>query len=494
MTDAITIIFPHQLFLNHPAIVKGSLVILIEETLFFNQYKFHKKKLVLHRASMKHYAGLLEKSGVPLIYIEAIDKRSDIRKLIAWLHQQQTKLIRFCDPDDEWISKRIESACNKHQIETSIYPNLLFMNQKEDGQAFFEKSKTYFQTSFYIDQRKKRNLLLDRDGKPEGGKWSFDQDNRHRYPAKTVAPPIYKPKPNEFVKEAITYVEQFFPDNYGDSASFNYPVTHEEGLKALDDFFKFRFEKFGVYEDAIVAHEHYLHHSVLSPLLNIGLLSPQTVIEKAVQAAPKYKVPLNSLEGFTRQIIGWREYIRIVYRLEGNVQRTTNFWKFKRKIPHHFWKGETGIVPIDVTIQKILATGYCHHIERLMILGNFMLLCEFDPDDVYRWFMELFIDSYDWVMVPNVYGMTQFADGGLMTTKPYISGSNYILKMSNYKKGPWSENWDALFWRFLDKQRSFFKGNQRMAMLINNFDKMPPGKKAAYIETAERYLATLDKQ
>ena len=177
--------------------------------------------------------------------------------------------------------------------------------------------------------------------------------------------------------------------------------------------------------------------------------------------------------------------------MKGSFERTRNFWKFSKKIPSSFYDGTTGIEPIDDSINKVNKSAYCHHIERLMILGNFMLLCEFDPDEVYRWFMELFIDSYDWVMVPNVYGMSQFADGGLMSTKPYISGSSYIIKMSNYKSGEWSLIWDSLFWRFLDKQRNFFIKNPRMRMLVNSYDKMDQEKKDKLKITANNYLKSL---
>lgn len=241
---------------------------------------------------------------------------------------------------------------------------------------------------------------------------------------------------NSFDIEARVYTEKNFPHNYG-SSIFKYPTTFHEANTWLNDFFEYRFHDFGIYEDAIVANETILNHSVLSPLLNVGLLSSLDVIEKAIDFAGKNQIPLNSTEGFLRQILGWREFIRLVYQIKGRKQRTKNYWKFKRKIPASFWNGTTGIEPLDLTIRKVLETGYCHHIERLMVLGNFMLLCEFDPDEVYRWFMELFIDAYDWVMVPNVYGMSQFADGGLMSTKPYISGSNYLMKMGNYTKSEW---------------------------------------------------------
>jgi deoxyribodipyrimidine photolyase-related protein len=192
-----------------------------------------------------------------------------------------------------------------------------------------------------------------------------------------------------------------------------------------------------------------------------------------------------------RQIIGWREFIRGVYIAVGNKERTRNFWNFNRKIPNSFYNGDTGIEPIDDTIKKINNSAYANHIERLMIIGNFMLLCEFEPNEVYKWFMEMFIDSYDWVMVPNVYGMSQFSDSGMMSTKPYISSSNYILKMSNYKKGDWCKIWDSLFWNFMDKQRDFFIKNPRMRMLVSSFDRMEESKRTSLLKTADEYLKTL---
>jgi deoxyribodipyrimidine photolyase-related protein len=268
--------------------------------------------------------------------------------------------------------------------------------------------------------------------------------------------------------------------------------TFKDADNWLNEFLQNRFEKFGIYEDAIVAKETVLYHSVLSPMLNIGLLTPKQIIDKALAIGEEKNIPLNSLEGFIRQIIGWREFIRIVYEREGSKQRNTNYWKFTKKIPSSFWTGTTGIPPIDQTIQKILETGYCHHIERLMVLGNFMLLCEFDPDEVYKWFMEMFIDAYDWVMVPNVYGMTQFADGGLMTTKPYISGSNYLMKMSDYEKGDWQAIWDGLFWRFMHEHRDFFLKNPRLGMLVGTFDKMSEEKKNAHLNNANQFLKKID--
>jgi deoxyribodipyrimidine photolyase-related protein len=334
---------------------------------------------------------------------------------------------------------------------------------------------------------------MDPYGKPRGGKWTFDTENRKKYPAKKIPPSIQFPDVDTYYEEAKQYVALNFPNNLGSLTEYSlYPSNFENTKAWLHQFFEQRFREFGVYEDAIVAENSILNHSVLTPMMNIGLITPKEIIDACLQYAEENNVPINSTEGFVRQIIGWREFIRGIYESRGSEERTSNFWEFKKKIPVSFYDGTTGIPPIDQTIKKVLKTGYCHHIERLMVLGNFMMLCEFDPDEVYKWFMELFIDAYDWVMVPNVYGMSQFADGGLMATKPYISGSNYLMKMSNYKKGEWQTIWDGLFWRFMHTHRDFFLSNPRLGMLVRMFDKMPIEKQQKHLENGEIYLANFD--
>jgi deoxyribodipyrimidine photolyase-related protein len=489
----VTLIFPHQLFKKHPALSPGRDVYIIEEFLFFKQYKFHKQKLALHRASMKYYQAFLEKQKFKVHYIENPDENADIRSLTEGFHKKGIAIIHYAEAADNWLEKRINRGCKAFGIKWVKYPSPNFLNIPEEAGSFFDKKKTYFQTDFYIAQRKNRKILLDKENKPIGGKWSFDDENRLRLPKNEPIPEIPFPDPDKTTQEAIRYVENNFPKNYGSLESFHYPVNFNQAEKWLDDFLIHRFRKFGHYEDAMVKEEHYLFHSVLSPLLNIGLLNPGEIIDKALHTATNYDIPLNSLEGFIRQITGWREFIRIVYEREGSRQRTRNYWGFTRQIPASFWQGSTGIHPVDIVIKKLLKTGYSHHIERLMVLGNFMLLCEFDPDDVYKWFMEMYVDSYDWVMVPNVYGMTQFADGGLMTTKPYISGSNYLMKMGHWDKGPWQEIWDALFWRFMHVHRDFFLKNPRLGMLIKTFDKMPEEKRKAHLDKANKFLKSLDE-
>ncbi len=485
------LIFPHQLFLPNPAVESAETAYLVEEQLFFREVSFHKQKLAFHRASMAAYQDELEGSGHTVEYVRSGDSIADVRALIPHLAEAGVEEIRICEVADDWLSRRIRAAAVDCGIEVVVHNSPGFLNSAGEILTKFKSRKRYFQTDFYIAERKSRRIMLAADGEPHGGKWSFDQDNRKRVPAGLSIPKVRAPDHSQYLKDAISSVKDDFPDNPGELGPFNWAVTRVDARKMLEQFLRERFEVFGDYEDAIVRDEKYLFHSVLSPYLNAGLLTPNEVVEAAIAHAEKHDMPINSLEGFIRQIIGWREFIRGVYEIESRRQRTTNFWKFTRPMPSSFYDGTTGIEPFDATIQKVLETGYCHHIERLMILGNLMMLCEIDPDEVYRWFMELFIDAYDWVMVPNTYGMSQFADGGLMTTKPYFSGSNYILKMSDYRKGEWCRIWDGLFWRFMDNRREVIIRNPRLGMLVRSFDKMPAEKRAAHHEAAEYFLASL---
>lgn len=497
----ISLVFPHQLFKQNKALDKKYPVFLIEEFLFFNQFSFHFQKLLLHRASMKAYEAYLKEKGLEVQYIEANQPISDIRQLIPFLVQQGIDHIQVADPADNWLSRRLKRACRDQGIELQVFNNPGFLNTLENCDGFFEKKKTFFQTDFYTWQRKQRKILVNEKEQPLGGKWTFDSENREKYPKNAVPPSFTLSSENAFIIEATNYVKKQFPKSpgvksapFGDSSRPQYyPVDFTSAEAWFDQFLQQRFHDFGKYEDAMVAGEAVLNHSVLSPLMNIGLLTPEWIVSNTLDFAHKKEIPMNSLEGFIRQIIGWREFIYQVYGRIGSKQRTKNFWGFSRKIPASFYSGETGIVPVDEVINKLNKSGYNHHIERLMVLGNFMLLCEFDPDEVYKWFMEMYVDAYDWVMVPNIYGMTQFADGGMMTTKPYISGSNYILKMSNYPKGKWQEIWDALFWRFMHVHRDFFLKNPRLGMLIKTFDKMPEQKRQAHLQIAENYLNTITK-
>lgn len=488
----VNLIFPHQLFKESPLLNHEGAYYLIEEHLFFKQYRFHKQKIAFHRATMKSYERYLKGLGLNITYIESKSHLSDIRNFKKEIKKQQIEKINYIDPTDNWLSKRINKLaldCQLNKLE-----NPLFLNTTEDLKHFFKKDKqSFFQTTFYKQQRKKHHILIDKNGEPEGGQWTYDSENRKKYPRKKTPPAIHFPESNKLWNESVKYTDKNFSENPGTlNTSRYYPIDFEESESWFNQFLNHRFFDFGIYEDAILKEQSFLNHSLLSPLMNVGLIDPKKVIKKSIAFAKKENIPVNSTEGFIRQIIGWREFIRGIYETKGSYSRNKNFWEFDRKIPKSFYDGTTGVLPIDQTIKKILETGYCHHIERLMVLGNFMLLCEFDPNEVYQWFMELFIDSYDWVMVPNVYGMCLFADGGTFATKPYIGGSNYIKKMSNYEKGDWEKIWDGLFWSFVMKHQEFFSKNPRTKMLLFSLNKMNENQKQAHLDTSNKFLSNLD--
>lgn len=489
----VTFIFPHQLFENHPALEKGRKVLIIEEPKFFcdlnNRLKFHKMKLTFHRASMKYYSKSLKEKGYYVNYVEYKEFLADNRFLETWLCENEITEIHISEVDDYILNERLKVLAKRNQIIIKKYYNPSFLNDHKYLNDYFAGKKSYFQHYFYINQRKKFGILV-KNEKPLGGKWSYDSENRKKLPKDIFIPPIIKINNDESISEAKKYVDRLFSKNPGNNENIYLPITTDSAKNWLDEFLENKFIHFGKYQDAISSEETFLFHSLLSPMLNCGLLTPKYVLEKTINFIEENDVPINSAEGFIRQIIGWREFIRAVYILEGANQRNYNFWKNNRKIPKSFYTGTTGIEPIDNTIKKLLETGYNHHIERLMILGNFMLLCEFHPTEVYKWFMEMYIDAYDWVMVPNVYGMSQFADGGIMSTKPYISSSNYIRKMSDYKQGEWTKTWDALYWNFIHKHKKYFQENNRTVFISRNLEKMPSEIITSHLQKANQFFSS----
>ncbi len=482
------IVLPNQLLKKPPPKSAGS-VVLIEHPRYFSDFRFHAKKLMFHRASMKAYQSLLQKKKYDVLYVEhqmLFKKKS----LADWLRQKKITSISLYDPVDHDLQNQLEKDFSKAGIDYEFLENPLFICSTDYLKEYFTDKKHYSMNSFYIAQRKRFDILID-NGKPRGGQWSFDTQNREKLKQKVKIPSIQFPKTNADINEAKHYVKTHFPENPGTTDDFFYPVTHTDAKTWLGDFVENRLDQFGSYEDAIAADERFLFHSLLSPLINTGLLIPNEILDAVLSYHQNHSVRLNSLEGFIRQLIGWREFMRAVYLLEGQTQKTSNSWKFKHDLPDAFYDATTGIEPVDRTIRHVLDNAYVHHIERLMILGNFMLLCEIRPDAVYRWFMELFIDAYDWVMVPNVFGMSQYADGGLMTTKPYISSSNYIRKMSDYKSGPWCDIWDSLFWRFIAKHKKIFAANPRMKIMAVRAERMPKNKIQDHIKQADRFLKKL---
>lgn len=472
-------------------------VAVMEEQLFFNQYVFHKQKLVFHRATMRCYADRLQKRGYSVRYFGCDSGQVDIGECVKICFAEGVSEFQLYRPEDDWLVQRLTTVATKYDITLVYHDTPHFLLNRAAVKSYFAGKNHFLLANFYSAQRKHFQVLMD-GSKPRGGKWSFDEDNRQRFPKTGLVPDLNKGRTdeeNDCWNEAVVYVQAHFPEAPGAvEGDFNYAISHEGAQRWLKDFIDHRLLRFGTYEDALVAKEPLLHHSLLSVYLNNGLLLPQDVLDALLNESEARDLPLNDVEGFVRQLLGWREFIRGLYLSVGRKQRIRNYWGYTRKIPKSFYDGTTGITPVDVVIKKVLKNGYCHHIERLMVLSNFMLLCDFDPDEVYRWFMELFVDAYDWVMVPNVYGMGQFADGGMMSTKPYISGSNYLIKMGDFEKGAWTEVWDGLYWRFIDKHRHFFLKNPRMGVMVKSYDKMDIEKRERLSAVATSFLEGLNDE
>jgi len=490
------LVFPHQLFKQHPVLGGNpEKVFVVEDTLFFldSQYpmNLHQQKLAYHRETMALFTAQLQKR----IDVETVPwtaRESPIMALCKRLASEDFKKLLVCDVHDHSLHKRVQAGAQKHKLTIDWVDTPMFLNTCDENQNYRAGRKRWYMADFYQWQRKRINVLMDGE-KPAAGKWSFDEDNRKKLPKKLIPnlPSLPRIRASKERATANAFVAQHFTKNPGSAENVYYPTTHAAAERWLDTFLIERLENFGPYEDAIVEDERWLYHSVLTPMLNTGLLTPQQILDKTLDAATAYNTPISSVEGFVRQIIGWREFMRATYIDLGVTMRTSNHWNHTRPMPNAFYTATTGIDPVDNAIKRTLETGYCHHIERLMVLGGFMFLCEINPNDIYQWFMEMFIDSYDWVMVPNVYAMSQHADGGLITTKPYFSGSNYVIKMSHYKKGEWSKIWDALFWRWILNNKERLAGNHRWSMMCKNSERMDAARVKEIHATADAFLESL---
>ncbi|MCA1781066.1 MAG: cryptochrome/photolyase family protein [Dermatophilaceae bacterium] len=486
---ALRIIYPHQLFEAHLEAQRDTVFVLVEDDLLFRQYPFHAHKLVLHRASMAAFVDRLTDGGFDAEVIRSDPEESTQKRLTAYVRELRPSTVSVFDVVDDRLERDLRRALADGGYELraeDVLESPMFLTSRSDLEAWFAEHPARMQ-HFYTWQRRRLDVLVDGDA-PVGGRWSFDSENRKKLPKGHVPPKVSFPTPPTHVADAIGSVAADFPDAPGDPRSFAWPTTHSDAVAHLEQFLAERFTLFGPYEDALSREHPYLYHSLITPMLNIGLLTPGQVLEAALEAAEEYDVPLESLEGFIRQIIGWREYMRATYHLYGRRLRTSNRLAHTRSLSAGWWTGETGLDPVDRTVERVLDSGYAHHIERLMVLGNAMCLLRIDPDEVYEWFMALFIDAYDWVMVPNVYGMSQFAAGEAMTTKPYVSGSNYLRKMSDFAAGPWTGDWDALYWTFVHDHREVFEANFRSRRMPAMWDGFPEEKRAALLARAAEWL------
>ncbi len=486
MTDA-RLVLPHQLFVEHLNAESGTLMVLVEPDLFFRQLAFHTHKLVLHRATMRAFAERLEGAGFEVAYLETSAETGTEAGLAALLRERAVGAVSVYDVVDDWLERDLRRVCRLLGLDLDVLETPAFLTSRAEVTQAFAGVRTPRMQHFYERQRRRLDLLMDGD-RPAGGRWSYDTENRKRLPKHVEVPDAPRSTRGRHTEDAIAWVQRAFPDNPGDLSAYQWPTTHRQAERWLDRFLEERFDRFGPYEDAIAADEPWLFHSVISPVLNIGLLDPRHVVERAVGYAAEHDVDLPSVEGFVRQVIGWREYMRASYVVHGRAMRTRNLLGLTRELDGSWWDGSTGLEPVDTVIGRVLRHGYAHHIERLMVLGNAMLLLRIDPDEVYEWFMSLFVDAYDWVMVPNVYAMSQFAAGALVTTKPYVSGSNYLRTMSDFGPGDWTAAWDALYWQFVADHRDGFAANPRSNFAVRTYDRMSDSRKNELAALAADWL------
>lgn len=480
----IFLVFPVHLFKNIKNL-KEKKVYLIEDPIYFTDYKYHKLKIAYHRCTMKHYENYLKKNKINVSYIN-FDKANNI-----FYQSLKSNNIETYDPFDNKLSKKLNKILPKINI---LYSHNFLVNKDflDENKDEFYKNGKYNHVGFYKMQRIKHNILMNKDGTPKGGRWSFDTENREKIPNDVKIPEIYKLKykNNLYVKESINYVNENFPKNYGSLDNFIYPINHSDSLKWLKHFLKVKFKLFGIYEDAETMRDPFLFHSVLTPMMNVGLLTDKEILKEVIKY--ENKVPINSYEGFIRQIIGWRNYNLTIYLYEGEKIRKMNYLKHKNKINDKImWSADINIKPFDYIIDKINNYAYAHHIERLMYLGNFLLLLQIHPDDVFKAYMSWTIDAYDWVMIGNVYCMSQYADGGIMMNKPYFSSSNYILNMSDYKREDWCKIWDSLYYNFINTHQKILKKNYSWARHVSFWNKKKSKEKLEILKISKNYIKNL---
>ena len=492
MESKFFVILGNQLF--DPKILKKNKcneVFMAEDYELCTYFKHHKLKLYLFLAGMREYRDELHKESIYVNYFELPSRKKNesyVNLLIKFLKDKKITEINIFEIEDKDFENQFLEALTEVGVEVNIIKSPMFIFERNDFISMAKGKKVYRMSSFYQRARKNMDILMDENGKPLGGKWSFDEENRKKIPKNVSPPKMITFKESKYNVEIKNLINSNFDDHPGNLNDIWFPVDRAGAQKQLDNFLKVRFENFGIYEDAMLENKNFLFHSCISPFLNTGLLTPDKVINKTLQFAKKNNIPMNSVEGFIRQIIGWREFIRGIYHEEGEVQINSNYWNHSKKLTQSWYDGTTGIDPLDDCIKTTLQDGYIHHIPRLMVISNIMNLCGIDPREIYKWFMEMYIDSSDWVMVPNVFGMATYADGGMMSTKPYTCGSNYILKMSNYKKGDWCDTLDGLYWKFTEKNREFYENNPRLALLVRSLDRLEPSRKKHIFIQAENFI------
>lgn len=489
---SVLVLYPHQLY-SPDHLPKAETVVLVEDPLFYGtdqEYprRLHKQKLILHRASVRRYIEeVLWPAGFTVEHtdLDVFMKTGDVFDRVSKAEQ-----IFIIDPTDDALTKRLLQARRERpDLPTVTFlpsPNF-YLKEHEVRQYFNERHKYPF-AEFYQWQRERFNILIDENYKPVGGKWSYE-DTAHKKPEPQVNFPSFPVfGDNKYVKEAAEWVNEHFPDNPG-GPEFIWPTSHAEAKIWLDDFIENRIDGYAQYENTISTRSPWLHHSLLQSSFNIGLLTPQEAIETALNRHDARPIPLESLEGFIRQILGWREYVRGIYLSQGPAIKAQNPFNHHRKLTGAWYNGTTGLAPLDDLIAKLNDHAYGHNAERRMIAGTLMVLCNIQPEQMYRWHQELFIDAYDWTVVPNVYQMLQLnsANKG-MSAAPYICPSNTIIESSDYDRGLWSDIWDGLFWQFIEKHKTSLSKHAQLRVMVQRLNRLDPDHKRIIYYRAEDFL------
>ncbi|MCC4270007.1 cryptochrome/photolyase family protein [Marinobacter nauticus] len=495
----------HRLSALEGADKDNDLVVMAEVHSEASYTNHHKKKLVFIFSAMRHFADALAEDGWRVHYqrYHPDNPAQSIEQVIA-------ELVRECQPErvittecGEWrLHEQISRWHKTLSIPVEIRPDTRFVCNIDEFARWAEGRKQLRMEFFYREMRKKTGLLMTSEGQPEGGQWNFDTDNRKKWAGKPPAPAPFREEPDAITTEVIKLVNEYFSEHFGTTENFHYAVTAEQAQGALAHFIDFALPCFGDYQDAMSDNEDWLFHSILSPYLNTGLLDPMEVCEEAVRAWHAGRAPLNAVEGFVRQIIGWREFVRGIYWLLMPGYDRENRLGNSRELPWFYWTGDTKMRCMHKAIDATARNAYAHHIQRLMVTGNFALLAGVKPEAICDWYLAVYIDAFDWVELPNTLGMVMHADGGYLGSKPYAASGKYIQRMSDHCQnchyrvqdatGDRACPFNSLYWHFIDRHREDFANNPRMTMMYRNWDKQKSERREALRARADWVLANIE--
>jgi deoxyribodipyrimidine photolyase-related protein len=451
-----------------------------------------KQRTALFLSAMRHFALELHRGGLRVQYVRLEDPENT-QTLGSELDRQVSRLaprsVSFVQPGEWRVQRVVESFADRSSVEVERQEDPHFLCTTEEFAAWATGRKALVMEHFYRRQRKRLGLLLTEDGEPLGGRWNFDQDNREPFRDRPRLRAPYRPRPDGVTLETLRVVKEVLPDLPGELDDLRWPVTRKQARRALADFVEHRLPSFGTYQDAMWSEEPFLFHSLLSSSLNLKLLDPREVVAAAVRSHEAGLAPIHAVEGFVRQVIGWREFVRGVYWTQGEHYAAGNGLDQHGELPEFYWTADTDMECVRESVAPVLAHGYSHHVQRLMITGNLALIAGVHPRQVSDWYLGMFVDGVDWVTLPNALGMVMHADGGVVGTKPYAASGKYVNRMSNYcgscphdpnrRTGDGACPLNALYWDFLLRQRERLRGNRRMAMILANVDRLAPAERTA---------------